>query len=63
MSEKLKVGDRVCIRAGQKIYVIAEVDPSGGTPLAPSTYIVLLRPEDGKGPEQRYGDAFISKLA
>lgn len=63
MSEKLKVGDRVRIRTSQKVYVVAEVDPPGGTPLAPATHIVLLAPEDGKGPEQRYGNAVLVKVA
>jgi len=63
MSETLKVGDRVRIRTSQKIYVVAEVDPSGGTPIAPATQVVLLTPEDGKGPEQRYGNAVLVKVA
>lgn len=62
MSEKLKVGDRVRIRTSQKIYVVSEVDPSGGTPIPPATQIVLLTPEDGKGPEQRYGNAVLVKV-
>lgn len=62
MSEKLKVGDRVRIRTSQKIYVVAEIDLPGATPLAPATQVVLLTPEDGKGPEQRYGNAVLAKL-
>ena len=62
MSENLKVGDRVRIRAGQKIYVVTEIDPPGATPLAPAKHVVLLTPEDGKGVEQRYGGAFLTKV-
>lgn len=64
MSEKLKVGDRVRIRTSQKIFVVAEVDPPGGdSPLAPATQVLRLAPEDGKGPEQRYGNAMLVKVA
>ena len=63
MSQKLQVGDRVRIRTSQKIYVVSELDPSGGTPIPPATQIVLLTPEDGKGPEQRYGNAVLVKVA
>lgn len=63
MSETLKVGDRVRIRTSQKIYVVSELDPSSGTPIPPATQIVLLTPEDGKGPEQRYGNAVLVKVA
>ncbi|MEZ6030321.1 MAG: hypothetical protein R3C46_11290 [Hyphomonadaceae bacterium] len=63
MSDKLKVGDRVRIRSGQKTYVVTEIDPSGGTPIPPATQIVLLAPEDDKGPDQRYGNAALVKVA
>jgi hypothetical protein len=64
MSEKLKVGDRVRLRTSQRIFVVAEVDPPGGdAPLPPATQVVLLTPEDGKGPEQRYGNAVLVKVA
>lgn len=62
MSETLKIGDRVRIRSGQKTYVVSELDPSGGTPIAPATQIVLLTPEDGKGPQQLYGNAVLAKV-
>jgi hypothetical protein len=63
MSEKLKAGDRVRVRNSQKIFVVAEIDPPGGdAPLAPATHVVLLRPEDGKGPDLRYGNAVLVKV-
>lgn len=63
MSEKLKVGDRVRIRTGQRIFVVAEIDLPGSQPIPPCTSVVLIKPEDGKGPNQIYGDAYLSKVA
>jgi hypothetical protein len=64
MSEKLNVGDRVRVRNSLKIFIVAEIDPHGGdAPLAPATHVVLLRPEDGKGPDLRYGNAVLVKVS
>lgn len=54
-------GIRIC--TNQMIYVVAEVDLPGTLSLAPASQVVLLTPEDGKGPEQRYGNAVLVKVA
>jgi len=60
--EKLKTFDRVRIDKAHRVYVVQEVDPPGATPLAPSTYIVIIVPEDGKGPALQYGNHRLNKL-
>jgi hypothetical protein len=62
MSENLKTGDRVRIRSCQKSYVVAEIHPPGCMPYAPSTVTLRLTPENGKGPEQLYGNATLVKV-
>lgn len=61
-SDKLKVGDRVKIRNGIKIYSVEEVDRPSWEAAPPSTYVVRMVPEDGKGPEVRYGNAALVKI-
>ncbi|MFN3627434.1 MAG: hypothetical protein ACK4S3_06095 [Parvibaculum sp.] len=63
MSEQLRVGDRVRIRTGQRIFVVAEVDLPRSKPIPPCTSVVLIKPEDGKGPDQIYGNAFLTVVA
>lgn len=62
MAEKLKVGDRVRIGKGQRIFAVAEVDPCGCNPLAPATYTVRIAPEDGKGVDLLYGNTGVEKI-
>jgi hypothetical protein len=63
MSDQLVIGDRVRIRTSQRVFVVAEVSPPGCTPRAPATYTLLLKPEDGKGPELLYGNAVLTRVA
>lgn len=54
--DKLKSGDRVRIGNSVRTFIVEEVDPPGALACAPSSYVVRIRQEDGKGPDLIYGN-------
>jgi hypothetical protein len=62
MTATFKVGDRVRIRTGHRIYQVIEIEPPEHHALLPATQIVRIKPEDDKGVEQLYGNAVLMKV-
>jgi hypothetical protein len=61
--KKLKVGDLVRIGGSVRLWRVAEVDPvHPDKPHPPSTYLVVIAPEDGVGPNLRYGNHPLTRV-